>query len=107
MSSGPQGWSRRWIGWVSIGAGLSVVALAWLGHRARIGWQRSAELIAQRTADDSADLLFTALTRDMRGVQTTVVSALRLEADSPGAMLDLNAVASAFARYPYPDAFFA
>src|SRR5262245_9955708 len=106
MSDGRLSWSRGWISWVSIGAVLSVVALAWLGYRAVTGWQRSAELVAQRTADQSADLLLTAVTRDMRGVQATVVSALQFN-DSTSAALDLNAVASAFARYPYPDAFFA
>jgi signal transduction histidine kinase len=106
MSESLLSWSRGWISWVSIGALLSVVALAWLAYRAVTGWQRSAEIVAQRTADASADLLLTAVTRDMRGVQATVVSALRFD-DNNSVALDLNAVASAFARYPYPDAFFA
>jgi signal transduction histidine kinase len=101
-------WSKRpWIGWVSIGAVLSVVALAWLGYRAIAEWQRSAELVAQRSADAGADLLFTAATHDMRGVQTTVLSTLRFDDDDPDAPIDLNVLASAFARYPYPEAFFA
>ena len=97
---------RPWISSVSIGAMLSVVALAWLGYRAIAEWQRSAELIARRGADAAADLLFTAVTRDMRGVQANVLPALQFVEDDPGP-LDLNAVASAFARYPYPEAFFA
>lgn len=101
-------WLRRfWIGWVSIGAVASVVALAWLGYRAIAEGQRSAEVIVRRSADAAADLLFTAATRDMRGVQTTVLSRLQLDDEGPAAALDLNALASAFARYPYPEAFFA
>jgi signal transduction histidine kinase len=97
---------RPWISSVTIGAVVSVVALAWLGYRAIAEWQRSAEFIAHRNAEDAADLLLTAVTRDMRGVQANVLPALQIDDGGPGP-LDLNAVASAFARYPYPDAFFA
>lgn len=99
-------WGRGWVGVVSIGSVLSVAALAWLGYRAITEWQRSADLVAQRSADAAADLLFTALTRDMRGVQATVLSSLQFDDGAPGAAFDLNAVASAFARYPYPEVFF-
>ncbi|MGH9144073.1 MAG: sensor histidine kinase, partial [Vicinamibacterales bacterium] len=101
-------WSRRGlITWFSIGAVVSVVALASIGFRAMTEWQRSAELVGQRSADASVDLLYTAVTRDMRAVQGTVLSVLRVEDGSPSVALDVNAVASAFARYPYPAAFFA
>jgi signal transduction histidine kinase len=98
---------RRWINRVSIGAVVSVAALAWLGYRAATEWQRSAELAAQRNADAAADLLFTAITRDMRGVQATVLPALQVRGTTTDGLLDVNAVASAFARYPYPEVFFA
>jgi signal transduction histidine kinase len=97
---------RRWIGWVSIGAIMSVVALSWLGYRAVTEWQRSAELVAEGSTDGAADLLFTAVTRDMRAVQASVLSGMRPLDGHSEATLDLDAVASAFARYPYPDAFF-
>jgi signal transduction histidine kinase len=98
---------RPWIGWVSIGAVLSVATLAWLGYRAIAEWQRSAELVARHSADAAVDLLFTAVTRDMRGVQANVLPTLQFDESDPRPALDLNAVASAFARYPYPEAFFA
>jgi signal transduction histidine kinase len=98
---------RRWINRVSVGAVVSVAALAWLGYRAVTEWQRSAELAAQRNADAAADLLFTAITRDMRGVQASVLPTLQVRGPTTGGLLDVNAVASAFARYPYPEVFFA
>ena len=97
---------RGWMTWASVGAVLSVATLTWLGYRAVVEWQHSADVIDQRTADASADLLLTAVTRDMRAVQRTVLSTLQVGDASGPAALDLNAVASAFARYPYPDAFF-
>ncbi len=101
-------WSKqRWIRVASTGAVVSVMALVWLGYRATAEWQRSAELAAQRNADAAADLLFTAVTRDMRGVQASVLSTLQPDDETPLASLDLDAIASAFARYPYPDVFFA
>lgn len=107
MTTGIVTWARPgWVGWVSIGAIVSVVALSWLGYRAVTEWQRSAELVAEGSTDGAADLLFTAVTRDMRAVQATVLSGLRPHDGNPEAALDLDAVASAFARYPYPDAFF-
>src|SRR5581483_1804071 len=97
---------RGWMTWASVGAVLSVATLTWLGYRAVVEWQHSADVIDQRTADASADLLLTAVTRDMRAVQRTVLSTLQVGDASGPAALDLNAVASAFARYPYPDAYF-
>jgi signal transduction histidine kinase len=86
-----------------IAGALSVAGLVWIGYRAISGWQRSAGLVASRRAESAADLLVTALARDMRGVQTSVLSSPH-RAD-PSDAHDL--IASAFARYPYPDAFFA
>lgn len=97
---------RVW-GSLAIGACISVVTLVWLGYRAITEWQRSAALLAERRAEAAVDLLETAITRDMRGVQTSVLSALRFDEVTPNLMLDLNDVGSAFARYPYPEAFFA
>src|SRR5262249_61784487 len=62
--------------------------------------------LAQRRADAGVELLVTALTRDMRGVQTSVLPYLGLEQQTQ-ALLDVHSVGSAFARYPYPEAFFA
>lgn len=81
---------------------LSVAALAWIGYRAIAEWQRSAALVAMRRAESAVDLLVTSLTRDMRGVQASILSSPH-RAD-PSDIYDL--VATAFARYPYPEAFF-
>jgi hypothetical protein len=86
-----------------IAGALSVVGLAWIGYLAIAEWQRSASLVASRRAESTADLLVTALARDMRGAQTSVLSSPH-RAD-PSDAHDL--IASAFARYPYPEAFFA
>jgi signal transduction histidine kinase len=98
---------RWWLRWVVAGVAVSAIALAWLAYRAISGWQRSATLVAQRNADAAVDLLATALIRDMRGVQTSVLSTLSIDDGTGPALLDLNAVSSAFARYPYPELFFA
>src|SRR5262245_22532422 len=99
--------SRQRISWLAVGLAVSAVALAWLGYRAITEWQRSATLLAQRNADAAADLLVTALTKDMRGVQSSVLASLLFDEAARDPFLDLNAVGSAFARYPYPEVFFA
>jgi signal transduction histidine kinase len=83
-------------------ATISVVVLAWFGARAILEWRRSAALLASRRAESAADLLVTSLTRDMRGVQTSILASTH-QAD-PAEVYDL--VGTAFARYPYPEAFF-
>jgi signal transduction histidine kinase len=95
------------IGWLAVGLIVSVGTLAWVAYRATGEWQRSASLLAQRRADAAADLLVTAITRDMRGVQTSVLSSLRFDEVRPNPILELNGVGSALARYPYPEVFFA
>jgi signal transduction histidine kinase len=97
--------ARRWVNWLAIGVVISAIALAWLGYRAISEWQQQATLLARRSADAAVDLLVTAITRDMRAVQTSVLASLHFD-KKPTSTLDLNAIGSAFARYPYPDAFF-
>lgn len=92
---------------VRIGICLSAVTLVWLGYRAINEWQRSAATLAQRRAEEAVELLVVAITRDMRAVQGSVLSALQFDESGPNLTLDLNGVGSAFARYPYPEVFFA
>jgi len=94
-------------GWLAGSVVVSVLILAVVGYRAIDEWQHSASLLAERRADGAAEQLLTAITRDMRGVQTSVLAALTLDEEAPDFLLDLNAVGSAFARYPYVDIFFA
>ena len=82
-------------------------ALAWFGYHATDQWQRGAALLADHRAREAADLLTRALTRDMAGVQTSILNSPELNGqafDPPYEVNDL--VALAFARYPYPEFFF-
>ena len=90
------------------GACVSVALLFFFGYRA-IGESRTKSLLlTERQSSENADILLAALTRDMSGVQTSVLTspAWNLFAvEHPHEVNDL--VASAFARYPYPETFFA
>ncbi len=81
------------------------------GYRAVGEWRHEASLVAARRAKSAADLLVAALAKDMRGAQLQALAsaaAVEREQSSAGAQSDLlHAVATAFARYPYPEAFFA
>jgi signal transduction histidine kinase len=94
--------------WMAGGVCVSVIMLTWYGYYAIREWQRSSTELAERRANETADLLVTALTRDMRGVQDSILTFARWDdvlADSPDDVSSL--VAGAFARYPYPETFFA
>ena len=87
---------------------LSVTLLAVLGFRASREWQRSSSLLVERRANEAAGLFATALSRDMRAVQSDVLAARGWDQLRVGQAHDVTTlVASAFARYPYPDSFFA
>lgn len=83
-----------------------VLSLLGFGYRATRAWQRSSELLVAREMDDSSDLLVTAVVRDMQGAQSRVL-ANRDWSESSISLADTSTqVASAFARYPYPESFF-
>jgi signal transduction histidine kinase len=93
---------------LTIGACISVALLFWFGYRAVAEWRVNAALLADRQSSDAADLLVTALTRDMGGVQASILTSPQWNQFSADHPHEVNAlVASAFARYPYPEAFFA
>lgn len=98
---------RSLAGWMAAGVCLSVALLSWFGYRAVLHGQRSAALLLERRTSDAADVLVMALSRDMRGVEASVLSS----SEWSDVMLDppydiASVVASAFARYPYPESFF-
>src|SRR5262249_2716643 len=65
--------------YVQIVAGLLIVAtilLMWFGYRATSEWRRSTEQMASRRAGDAVYLMVTALSRDMRAVQSQVLPQL-------------------------------
>ena len=93
--------------WLIAGVGCSVLALAWFGFRATREWRRSSLMLVQSRAEETADVLVRTLARDMRGVDEAILSSVHwdeLPLDTPHEIGDR--VASAFARYPYPEAFF-
>jgi signal transduction histidine kinase len=87
---------------------VSVTLLAWFGNRAIQEWRRTSVLLAERRSKEAVDLLQGALARDMSGVQQFVLTVPQWQqfaSDRPHELNDV--VASAFARYPYPETFFA
>ena len=92
----------------AIGACASIGLLCWFGYRAVAESRNKSLVLAERQSIETADLLLTALTRDMSGVQTLVLTSPlwnQFVTDHPHEVNDL--VAGAFARYAYPDTFFA
>ncbi|MCX6553006.1 MAG: HAMP domain-containing sensor histidine kinase, partial [Acidobacteria bacterium] len=87
---------------------LAFAAFGWFGYRAVNGWRYSATLLASQRAAEAADRLVTALGRDMRGVQSTVLNSAQWDQFMLDPPYDVRTLAaSAFARYPYPESFFA
>lgn len=105
--SGRLSWLRGSIAWMAAGVCISVTMLTWYGYQGIREWQHSSTLLTARRANETADLLVTALTRDMRSVQDSVLTSPRLDEFTFDPPQDLsNVVAGAFARYPYPESFF-
>ncbi|MFN7917355.1 MAG: HAMP domain-containing sensor histidine kinase [Vicinamibacterales bacterium] len=99
---------RNRVEWLLVGIGLSIAAISWFGYHAIQEWRDSSVQQAERRSNEAADLLMEALTRDMRGVQVSVLTGPdweHFDAERPYELTTL--VASAFARYPYPETFFA
>ncbi|MEO8033670.1 MAG: histidine kinase dimerization/phospho-acceptor domain-containing protein, partial [Acidobacteriota bacterium] len=109
MKLGSPGWLGRGLPiWLTSAVLVLIATLAWFGYRAVLGWRANATLLAQRRAREMGNLLVSAITRDMRGVQSVVLQSMQAD----GFMLDPpydvgDIAASAFARYPYPESFFA
>ena len=94
--------------WLAAGLSLSVLVLGVFAYRAVREWERTATQLAQQRAQERADMLVLALTRDMRGAQETMLSSqdwTDLLLEGPQGVTDL--LASTFARFPYPEVFFA
>lgn len=93
--------------WLIVGICAAVSVLFWFGYRATREWRRSVEILEQRRAEQAADVFVRALARDMRGAEAAVLRNLhwqQITLDRPYDVSDM--VAAAFARYPYPEAFF-
>ncbi len=100
-----------WGGWLTallaVAVCLGIATLLGFGYRATREWQRSSELLIERDAEASANLLVTAVTRDMRGAHSRVLANRDWGELSLESLTDTSdQVATAFARYPYPESFF-
>ena len=100
-----------WGGWLTallaVAVCLGIATLLGFGYRATREWQRSSELLVERDTEASADLLVTAVTRDMRGAHSRVLANRDWGEMSLQSLTDTSdQVATAFARYPYPESFF-
>lgn len=97
----------RWLTSLLAGAAcLGIAGLLWFGYRATRAWQQSSDLLITVGTNNAADLLVSAVTRDMRSVQSRVL-ANRDWAESSVSSADTSIqVAIAFTRYPYPESFF-
>lgn len=92
---------------LALGLSVSLGVIGRFGYLATHEWEQNARLLGQRRAQEAADLLAIALTRDMRAVQASVLSSQDWDEfmlEPPYEVSQL--VASAFARYPYPESFF-
>jgi signal transduction histidine kinase len=100
-----------WGGWLTailaVAVCLGIATLLGFGYRATREWQRSSEQLVERDTEEGADLLVTALTRDMQGAQARVLANRDWSELSIESLSDTTEqVATAFARYPYPESFF-
>ena len=101
-------WSGAFSWWLAAFSIAGIATLAWLGYRATAEWQRSSALLVERRAEELAGTLVTALTRDMRAVQTGLLDGRDWDATSAMSPFDvIDTISATFARYPYPEAFFA
>ena len=100
-----------WGGWLTalfaVAICLGIATLLGFGYRATREWQRSSEMLIERDTEESADMLLTAVTRDMRGAHSRVLANRDWGELSLESLTDTSEqVATAFARYPYPESFF-
>jgi two-component system phosphate regulon sensor histidine kinase PhoR len=100
-----------WGGWLTavlaVAVCLGIATLLGFGYRATREWQRSSDMLIARDTEESADLLVTAVTRDMRGAHSRVLANRDWGELSLESLTDTREqVATAFARYPYPESFF-
>jgi signal transduction histidine kinase len=85
---------------------VATILLMWFGYRATSEWQRSTRQVVDRRTIEVLYLMVTALTRDMRAVQSQVLPQLGPLDNYSGAYEVADEAARAFARFPYPDSFF-
>lgn len=85
---------------------LALVVLTASAYRAIREWRLSSAMLVEEWAQGAADLVSMAITRDMTGAQRLLASGGFGENTGSPYTDGTQDVASAFARYPYPEAFF-
>src|SRR5215813_7994627 len=85
---------------------MATILLMWFGYRATSEWQRSTRLVVDRRTVEVLYLMVTALSRDMRAVQSQVLAQLNPSTNDAETYELSDEIAKAFARFPYPDSFF-
>jgi signal transduction histidine kinase len=84
----------------------ATILLMWFGYRAISEWQRSTKQVVDRRTGEVLYLMVTALSRDMRAVQSQVLPQVNpLNTHSEPYELG-DEFANAFHRFPYPESFF-
>jgi signal transduction histidine kinase len=97
-----------WSVWLAAVALAGVLALGFAALWLASQLEHNALLLADRQSELAARILTSAITRDMRGAQTGVLDSPEVKAARFDSTLDLEElVARGFARYPYPECFFA
>jgi signal transduction histidine kinase len=100
-------WGRRLTILLAVAVCLAIAMLLGFGYRATRAWQRSSQQLIERDTQDGAELLVTALTRDMQGVQSHMLASREWHDLPSQSVSEISIqVATAFARYPYPESFF-
>jgi len=85
---------------------VATILMMWFGYRATSEWQRSTRLVVDRRTVEVLYLMVTALSRDMRAVQSQVLAQLNPSTNDAETYELSDEIAKAFARFPYPDSFF-
>jgi signal transduction histidine kinase len=101
-------WGGRLTAVLALAVSAGIVLLLVSGYRATRAWERSSAQLVERDTEESADQLVNAIRRDMQGAQSRVLANRDWGELSIDSLADMSEqVATAFARYPYPESFFA
>ena len=84
----------------------ATILLMWFGYRATSEWQRSTRLLVEQRTLEVSTLMNTALSRDMRGVQSQILPQLDPLAPHADPHELGDEIGKVFARFPYPESFF-
>jgi hypothetical protein len=68
-------WLRTPVALLATAVCAAIAVLAWHDYTTTVEWQKSSQLLLERRADEALELLATAFSRDMRGAQSSVLTA--------------------------------